>query len=43
MAETDTLDKEMAAYQAGPFDDAKINDNSENINAFPIAPVFEII
>jgi hypothetical protein len=26
MAETDTLDKEMAAYQAGPFDDVKIQE-----------------
>ena len=26
MAETDTLDKEMAAYQAGPLDDVKIQE-----------------
>ena len=26
MAENDTLDKEMAAYQAGPFDDVKIQE-----------------
>jgi len=26
MAKTDTLDKEMASYQAGPFDDVKIQE-----------------
>jgi len=26
MAETDTLDKEMAAYQAGPLDDIKVQE-----------------
>jgi trehalose-6-phosphatase len=33
MVETDTLDKEMAAYQAGPLDDVKMQEALINYDA----------